>query len=441
MRFGSVEFFKVLIKTVLAIFFFVPLAAAIVFAVLFFGGKNELSKIQAENDRLNSECDVLAGEKAGTVESLCDIFDRSGVSYAELIKNINKNKKLSSEDFYNILSQSGISDKDIVTIIAEKDTVGAWEFYDIMSKNGISDADLITVIAAKNSATAEDCYNILAAAGMTDKEIIDYINKKNGSSGSSSSSSSSTSPGSSSVPIDNPEPPVVENPYADLYPDMIVTAPTNYVREDNTVYLTFDDGPSSNTNNILYYLKKYNIKATFFVVPQKNATCYARMKAIVDAGHSIGVHSASHVYEDIYSSVEAYLNDFYTAREMIYEATGVYTEIFRFPGGSKNDHNAATRDAIIEEMTRRGFRYYDWSIDSMDSQGADWTTMYNHVLSEIAKNKDKNFRSVVLMHDSGNRNNTVFVLEDIIKVLVNKNYKIDKIHNDTTPIQFIGPFA
>ena len=126
---------------------------------------------------------------------------------------------------------------------------------------------------------------------------------------------------------------------------------------------------------------------------------------------------------------------------MIYEATGVYTEIFRFPGGSKNDYNEATRDAIIKEMTRRGFRYYDWNIDSMDSQGADWTTMYNHVLGEIAKNNDKNFRSFVLMHDSSNRENTVWVLEDIIKVLVNKKYKIDKINNDTTPVQFIGPFA
>ncbi|MCH5203932.1 MAG: polysaccharide deacetylase [Oscillospiraceae bacterium] len=437
MRFGSVEFFKVLIKTVLAIFFFVPLAAAIVFAVLFFGGKKELDETKAENERLNSDISVLVGDRAGTAESFYDIFEKSGVSYSDLIKEINKNKKLSSEDFYKILSEAGISDKDIVNIIVKKNSVGAWELYEIMSNNGISDTDLIRVIVARNSATAEECYEILAAAGMTDKEILDYINKKNGISSSSPSSSSS-------VPDDDPEPPVVENPYAALYPDMFVTAPRSYVREDNTIYLTFDDGPSSNTENILHYLKMYNIKATFFVVPQKNDTCYKRMKAIVDAGHSIGVHSASHVYTDIYSSVEAYLEDFYTAREMIYEATGVKTEIFRFPGGSVNDYNEGVRGAIIEEMTRRGFRYYDWSVDSLDAEGANWTTMYNHVLSEVANNYDKKFRSVVLMHDASERTNTVFVLEDIIKVLVNskdRKYKFDKINNDTTPVQFTGPFA
>ncbi len=434
MRFGSVEFFKVLIKTVLAIFFFVPLAAAIVFAVLFFGGKKDLSEAKAENERLNSALGVMAGEQAGSAESFCEIFDKSGVSYADLIKQINEKKSLTAEGFYNILSQAGISDPDIVDLIVKKESVGAWDLYEIMTANGISDTSIITAIATKNGGTAEECYKILAAAGMTDEEILEYINNKNSGSGEFSSPSSSTQ-GSQSTPPDT------DNTYAGLYPEMTVTAPTSYVREDDTVYLTFDDGPSSNTANILYYLKKYNLKATFFVVPQRTETCYARMKAIVDAGHSIGVHSASHVYEDIYSSVEAYLKDFYEAREMIYEATGVYTEIFRFPGGSKNDYNEGVRDAIIEEMTRRGFRYYDWSVDSLDAEGANWTEMYNHVLSEIENNSAKNFRSFVLMHDSANRNNTVLVLEDIIKVLINKGYKIDKINNDTTPVQFVGPFA
>ncbi len=445
MQFGSVEFFKVLIKTVLAIFFFVPLAAAIVFAVLFFGGKKELSEVQTENERLNSACQVLAGERAGTAEDFCEIFDKSGVPYSELIKQINKSKNMSAEDFYRILSQAGISDSEMLRVIVAKETVGAWELYNIMESNGISDKDIITVIASKHSTSAEECYEILSAAGMTDSEIIEYINNRNNSSQGSSSvpeNSSSTPDSSSSSTTDsNTEPNEETSPYADLYPSMVVDAPENYVREDNTVYLTFDDGPSSNTANILYYLKKQNIKATFFVVPQRNETCYARMKAIVEAGHSIGVHSASHVYDDIYASVEDYLKDFYEAREMIYEATGVYTEIFRFPGGSKNDHNEEVRDAIIEEMTRRGFRYYDWSVDSLDADGADWTTMYNHVLTEVDNNSQKNFRSFILMHDAANRNNTVLVLEDIIKVLVNKGYKLDKINNDTTPVQFVGPFA
>jgi peptidoglycan/xylan/chitin deacetylase (PgdA/CDA1 family) len=149
------------------------------------------------------------------------------------------------------------------------------------------------------------------------------------------------------------------------------------------------------------------------------------------------VHSASNDYEKIYASVEAYLDDFYEAWDIIYEATGVKTEIFRFPGGSKNDFNEATRDEIIEEMTRRGFRFYDWNVDSNDAGGANWSDMYNSVPEDISGN----YRSIVLMHDSDTRTNTVLVLEDILNVLVGEGYKLDKISNDTRPVQFIGPYA
>ena len=220
---------------------------------------------------------------------------------------------------------------------------------------------------------------------------------------------------------------------------MMVNAPaeSEYVRELGTVYLTFDDGPSDNTYSILSYLEQYNIKATFFVVPNRSDGCYAKLKAIADAGHSIGIHSASHVYKDIYASVEAFLDDFHEAWDIVYDATGIKTEIFRFPGGSVNDFNTETRDYIIQEMNRRGFRYFDWNVDSNDAGGATWTEMYNSIPSDIANN----YRSVVLMHDSNSTPNTVLVLGDVLHVLVNDGYKFDKINNNTRPVQFTGPFA
>ena len=230
-----------------------------------------------------------------------------------------------------------------------------------------------------------------------------------------------------------------ESPYTDIYPDMMVNAPaeSDYVRELGIVYLTFDDGPSDNTYSILSYLEQYNVKATFFVVPNRSEGCYAKLRAIAAAGHSIGVHSASHVYKDIYSSVEAYLDDFHEAWDIIYDATGIKTEIFRFPGGSVNDFNTETRDKIIQEMTRRGFRYYDWNVESGDVDGATWTDMYNSIPSDIANC----YRSIVLMHDSNSTPNTVLVLGDVLHALVSDGYKFDKINNDTRPVQFTGPFA
>lgn len=224
--------------------------------------------------------------------------------------------------------------------------------------------------------------------------------------------------------------------YTELYPELYCDTTKNVVYDDDMdyVYLTFDDGPSQYTENILYYLDKYNIKATFFVVPSGSDECNRLLRKIVDGGHTIGVHSKTHVYNDIYASVEAYLKDFKECYDIIYNATGVKCELFRFPGGSINDFNEETRDEIIAEMTRRGFVYFDWNVDSNDAGGATWTEMYVNVLEQTANTN----RAVVLMHDHNNRYNTVLVLEDIIKALLNdeRGYKIDKLTGTVKPVQF-----
>ena len=421
MRFGSVEFFKVLIKVVLAIFFFVPLALAIVFGIFWAKQGTELAEVKKENEKLSATVQVLTSEKTGTVEDFCAIFNKSGLSYTEFIKQMNDSKSITAESFYKLLTASGLSDKDLLKLIVKKNEVGVDEFYKILSQNGISDKEIISVIAKKNG--GENWYGILSELGLSDKEIVDYLNEKNGW------QSGGTTPSE-------------KNPYEDIHTDMYVTAPANYVREDNTVYLTFDDGPSDNTYSILQYLRNYNIKATFFVVPNRSEYCYTLMKAIAADGHAIGIHTASHKYDEIYASVESYLDDFYDAWNMVYEATGIKCEIFRFAGGSVNDFNEETRDAIIAEMSRRGFRHFDWNVDSGDALGASWTQMWNSVPADIKANYDRNFRSVVLMHDSDNTTNTVLVLGDLLKKFVNEGiYKFDKINNDTQPVQFAGPFA
>lgn len=419
MRFGSVEFFKVLIKVVLAIFFFVPLALAIVFGIFFAKQSGEIDKLKSENEKLSATIGVLSEEKAGTAEDFCAIFNKSGLSYTELIKLINEQKNISAESFYRLLSASGVSDEELLRYIVKNDGIDADNFYEILSQSGISDKELISVIAKKNG--GNNWYGILSELGLSDKEIVDYLNEKNGWNSSSDSN---------------------VGKYADIHADMSVSAPENYVREDNTVYLTFDDGPSDNTYSILQYLRDYGIKATFFVVPNRSEYCYTLLKAIAADGHSIGIHSASHKYEQIYASVEAFLDDFYDAWNMVYEATGIKCEIFRFPGGSVNDYNEATRDDIIKEMSRRGFRHFDWSVDSGDAAGASWTQMWNSVPADIEANYEKNFRSVVLMHDSNGTPNTILVLGDLLKKFVSEGkYKFDKISGDTQPVQFAGPFA
>lgn len=224
--------------------------------------------------------------------------------------------------------------------------------------------------------------------------------------------------------------------YEELYPELYAygASEVKYVDDKDYVYLTFDDGPSKYTENILYYLDLYDIKATFFVIPDGTETCNNRMKRIVESGHTIGIHTACHDYEKIYKDVKSYLEDFNLAYTRVYEATGIKCRLFRFPGGSVNDYNEATRDAIIEEMTRRGFIYFDWNVDSRDAMGADWTEMYNTVLGQTAEVP----RAIVLMHDYGGGYNTILVLEDIIRALIadSRNFKLDKLSENVRPIQF-----
>lgn len=379
MQFGSVAFFKVLIKTVLCILFFVPLVLCVIFAVMLWNKGAELDEVRYNNEKLSYQVELLSGGKELSVEEFYQLYTESGLDTAELAAYIeSKTQNPQGGDKPSVGSGEGVQKP--VTNEADAETA------DVVAPDS---AEPVSAETAETEQTQE---------------------------------------------VETVQP---ASPYEAMYEDMTVRVPAAYKREEGTVYLTFDDGPSKNTYSMLYYLEKYNIKATFFVVPQRTEECYAIMKQIVDQGHSIGVHSYTHEYETIYASVEAYLEDFYNAWQMIYEATGVKTEIFRFPGGSINDYNGQTRDAIIEEMTRRGFRFYDWNVDSNDAGGATWTEMYNSVPADIAGN----YRSVVLFHDSLPRENTVYVMEDIIKLLINEGYKFDKINNDTQPVQFIGPYA
>lgn len=438
MHFGSVEFFKVLIKTVLAILFFVPLILAVVFGVLF-AQKNirvseleqQNSVVQQENDKFSVMADVLVEEKAGDAASIRDIINRSGVSYDEVIKLASEKKDIDAQGLYDILSNAGISDKDIISMAAAKKTVSADEFYSVMSKNGITAKELVKA-AVKNSGTSdEDFYALLSECGMSDDKILAIINNKQG--GQTSSSPGETSGDTSNTSGE----PTEESPYAELYPDMYVSVPEEYTYEEGTIYFTFDDGPSQYTYSFLEYLKKHNVKATWFVVPSREQWNMDALKAIADQGHTIGVHSYTHDYKKIYASVEAYLEDFHEAWSIIREATGQTPQLFRFAGGSNNDFNVDTRDAIIKEMTRRGFRFYDWNVDSGDVDGATWQDMYNSIPRDCRNLK----RPIILMHDSAGTKNALYVFEDVLKLLIGEGYKFDALQNDTQPIQFVGPFG
>lgn len=452
MRFGSVQFFKVLIKTVLAVVFFAPLIVAVILGVFLVNKNKQIDELKTENISLAAAADYLVGSKAGTAEDLYTIVSRSDINYNDFLALLYKNSKLSAEDIYNTLSNAGVPDKDIISIAAAKKTVNGEEFYDIMTKNGITDKDLVTAVINKNGSSPENLRALLKECGLNDAQIAEIAGVKPSQSGSSGNSSDSTSddtsnstsgdPNSSSdIPPDSDPTSNPENPsYMSKYPDMYVTAPANYVSDNKTVYLTFDDGPSKNISSVLWILRQHGVKATFFVSPgQYGDEAEARLKSIAADGHAIGLHSYAHEYEKIYASVDAFLDDFYDTWMLVYNATGIKTEIFRFPGGSNTTYNEDTREDIIAEMTRRGFRYYDWNVQSNDILGYNWSQMWNTILTGVGSVSNAGNHAIVLFHDRSD--GAVNVLDDIIAKLQQEGYKFDKINDNTMPIQFVKPIS
>jgi peptidoglycan/xylan/chitin deacetylase (PgdA/CDA1 family) len=223
--------------------------------------------------------------------------------------------------------------------------------------------------------------------------------------------------------------------YQLLYPDMFFDGPwpaTNVVPQ--TAYLTFDDGPSDRTAEILDILNRMDIKASFFVVGQTNERATELMQRIVLEGHTIGAHTYSHNYAKIYSSVESYLDDFYQIFSLIRENTGVSPRLFRFPGGSINAYNARLYREIIAEMLRRGFIFYDWNVSSEDASSAGIGK--EQIRHNVLADSEGKIRSFVLLHDSSRHINTVNALEDIISDLQSKGFRIDRLTEDVKPIAF-----
>lgn len=217
------------------------------------------------------------------------------------------------------------------------------------------------------------------------------------------------------------------------YPNMWVEKYVGeYDKKDKTAYLTFDDGPSKNTEAILRVLKDNNIKATFFVMPDESEECARRLRAIAAAGHTIGIHSYTHNYLTIYENEKAFEKDFAQAYDIIVGAVNQKPWLYRFPGGSVNQYNRHCRDEIKAALGERGFVYFDWNVDSNDWRGLTAEELCQKVTVDA-----KRFPSpTILMHDTDIRGNTVAALENVIKCLKESGYKFAPITQQVEPVQY-----
>lgn len=245
-----------------------------------------------------------------------------------------------------------------------------------------------------------------------------------------------------------------EEPVVTIVPEPIIEAPeavSTEVKTDNVtleasfslkeeyegkkkVYLTFDDGPSAYTETILDILEQYDIKATFFVVGKNDEAAADRIKLIHEKGHTVGMHSYSHVYRNIYSSEDAFVADFNTIYDYITEITGEEPFAYRFPGGSSNAVSILDVKRFALLLKEREITFFDWNVHSGDGETGNLSkeTIRDNVLNGVKRHEE----SIVLMHDAVSRKSTVDALPMIIESLLEDgDYVFLPITRETVPIQ------
>lgn len=203
-----------------------------------------------------------------------------------------------------------------------------------------------------------------------------------------------------------------------------------------TIYLTFDDGPSSTiTSKILDVLEENNVKATFFVVgfSEDRNEILQRMS---NAGHTIGFHGLSHEYGEIYSSIDNLMENFHKIEKDVIEVTEkASSKIVRFPGGSSNTISKRYSIGIMSEATKKvleeGYTYFDWNVDSQDAGGAkNADEVFENVISGLKSGRE----NIVLMHDSAGHTATLEALPRIIKFCREEGYEFNNITEETIPV-------
>ena len=203
-------------------------------------------------------------------------------------------------------------------------------------------------------------------------------------------------------------------------------------KDAGVIYLTFDDGPhEATTARILNILKEEGVKATFFVV---GVGPDALIKRAYDEGHTIGLHTYTHVYKDLYASVESYYADLKSISDRVERITGEKSMILRFPGGTSNlisrSYSKGIMSFLATDVLSKGYSYHDWNVSGEDAtQGSTAASIYKNTIKDLSKGRSNN----VLLHD--NKPQTADALRDIIRYAKANGYRFEPITSDSTPVR------
>lgn len=215
----------------------------------------------------------------------------------------------------------------------------------------------------------------------------------------------------------------------------ITIAKRTIMKTTGVIYLTFDDGPSDITPEVLDILQENEIKATFFIVDYSEED-KSKIQRIIDEGHTLGLHGLSHDYAKIYSSVDAITENFIGLQEKILNDFDYNAIYIRFPGGASNTISKKYCDGVMTAATSKveqeGFTYYDWNVDVNDAGSARTANkVYDNFVAGIVPQRE----NVVLMHDGYGHQPTADALQKIIDYAKENGYVFSEITEETIPVQ------
>ncbi|KWX73064.1 hypothetical protein AMQ84_24065 [Paenibacillus riograndensis] len=197
-----------------------------------------------------------------------------------------------------------------------------------------------------------------------------------------------------------------------------------------TLYLTFDDGPSATTPELLNILNKYGVKATFFMLGPNMNRYPSQVKRIAEEGNGLGLHGMTHRKEKFYASASAALAEMNGDNDVLRKITGTGTTLIRPPYGSKPYFTKAFRDKVLGQ----GYHLWDWNVDSDDwKYKEDSVTIYNTVMGQVHKLQKSKTNPVILMHD---QKATLKVLPRLLESLKKEGYTFGIITKDMEPVNF-----
>lgn len=169
--------------------------------------------------------------------------------------------------------------------------------------------------------------------------------------------------------------------------------------KDRVVALTFDDGPTAYSSEILALLRQYNFKATFFCIGKQVQQHPDLLKQIVQEGHIVGNHSFSHTRKFGFLAKETLLEELAACDQAIWKVIQRKPKFFRPPFG-------VTNPSVAQAVKQSKYQVIGWSNRSLDGVMLEEDKIYNRVLNRLQSG------DIILFHDTAAH--TVRVLERLL---------------------------